>query len=235
MKSIELKYIMGEDRHSLEVFEPLWQKVLSEFVPQSKIALILPCTWGKPYLQSFIMQRFFQSLLVSTSVLIQTAELKEEKVLLPYGDILNHIDVWHMSSCGYVPMSMQHDFDEESKLGFFAYDWDSSRASDQDIKDWYDVADRRTNQWLEVFGSKYENVILYLRQDSKSRRVWRRFESSTKGKVFDCYFPTTREYSEPFLTLGGRITDPDSPILNPERVTYLAMMLVSAYRKLKES
>jgi predicted RNA-binding protein len=55
----------GESLESLEVFEDLWQKVLSSHEPKNRVALILPCVFGKPYWQSYLMHWLLMGILSS--------------------------------------------------------------------------------------------------------------------------------------------------------------------------
>lgn len=230
MKTEKITYLKGEDSESVELFEPLWLTVLDRFKSENKVALMLPCTWGKPYWQSYIAHTILSTLLACFEK-IKTID----PLLAGTEDILDLIDVWHMSSCGFVPAEMQ-DYRQTidgygMTLSFSAYDWDSSRASDEDTKAWYVAAERRLYQWYKNIAPSYDTTVVYLRKGSKSEQIWLPYlDKVGKFDIRYAYLENVNDYPDldKKMTLNGRLKDPDLVLLNPERITYLTMCLYTA-------
>jgi hypothetical protein len=149
--------------------------------------------------------------------------------------LLDKIDIWHMSSCGFVPSSME-SFDMEygvnERFGFYAYDWDSNRASEEDIVAWFEAANRRTKEWVEKYEDHYSSVNVYLRDGSKSKKCWSYYiNNSTIFNAYLSQYSTDFEEAMTNLTMGGRYGDADLPLLHPERLSYLAITLFTALRR----
>jgi hypothetical protein len=125
--------------------------------------------------------------------------------------------------------------DSKKNVAFFAYDWDSSRASEQDISDWFKVTERRTEEFVNKIVPKYDRTVLYLRTGSKSKQVWDPIlkEYPVQDVIIDGYFKdvvSLHHDLETRITLNGRLQDADMPILNPERISYLTQILMTLCR-----
>jgi len=239
MDSKIVKYVIGEDREACECFEPLWQRVLREYKPTKPLALMLPCTWGKPYRESYLTQYILGGLLASCDKLLEGEKFKEAREYLDsyeHKDVLDVVDVWHMSSCGFVPEEMERTFDPETGYAFFAYDWDSERATEEDIEGWFVAARRRAPEWVNTYRSLYEKTFVYLREGSKSREVMTPYYED-KGRVVDSYlsgpqdFPTVVRW----LSLNGRREEVDLPLITSFSISFLAFQVVEAVMSLAKS
>ena len=244
MESREIYYIDGEDRHSVMAFEPLWQEVCATFEPQARVALILPCAWGKPWSQSYIARGILGNLITAFESYVVGLNAPGA-VELRRSDILTHVDIWYMSSCGFVPMSMElfsmevtrdelgAPFEFPKEYAFQAYNWDSARASAEDIEEWFRAAERRTAEWVSHFGKQYFATIVNLRSGSKSRQVWEPYlerepQETDKFKVVNGYLESVvmdmHKDRYRSITLNGRSIDVDLPLLHPERIAYTSMV-----------
>lgn len=233
MHTERLVYLKGESEESVELFEPLWQTVLEKWRPKHKVALILPCSWGKPYWQSYVIHTILSTLMRAYETYAN--EVKDTPDWMRY-NILDLIDIWHMSSCGFVPSDNQlyAQETEAGRLSFCAYDWNSEEASKADTQAWFVAALRRTKEWFETFGPKYEKVVVFLRNGSKSQQVVSNYIDG--DKFFDAYYIGAKEYPElrKHYSLGGRLREPDLDLLNPDRISYLALTLHSFLRHLED-
>ena len=236
-KSHEFKYVKGEDRFSLECFEAFWQEIVHTHVVKNRIALIVPCTWAKPYAESWIYHYMMNGIISGSFQLISA----NEKALMQYmienkkRDILEFVDLWYMSSCGFVPAEKQLS-EHESGYVPFAYDWNSEFATPEDTAAWFEVTGRRQKEWVENFGEYYDSVIVYLRDGSKSLKLWRDEVDDVDSKYIQAtatqeVLPAMDSQLYYQLTLNGRKTDPDLPLLNPVNLSVLSVVLV---QKIKE-
>lgn len=226
-----ISYLKGEDAYASEAFEPLWRDVLTNFAPQNRVALIVPCTWAKPYFESYVTQAMLSSIIGASHAYL----VEKERPLVSYlkenrlRDVLDLIDIWHMSSCGYVPVSWQYK--DNGEIGFYAYDWDSSRATEEDIKSWFVAAERRTKQWVDHFGNIYDKTLIYLRSESKSLKVWKPYLEED-AKFVRASLDMSGEGLYPLglkeiLTLNGRRTEPDLPLLSPFNTAFASLTIVT--------
>jgi len=146
----EFRYLRGTSHECVDAFEDLWLKTMRKFRPISKIALFVPCSWGKPYSQSYI--HFFIN-----------------RELYKLG-LLHRIDRWHVSNAGIIPASAELD-GISNDVGFFAYDWDSRFQTEEEEKYHVRSTSERLVMWRSFVGSKYPIKFSYLRPGSKGLRA----------------------------------------------------------------
>ena len=96
------EYLAGVGSYYLwhPTFQLANNTILKNYNPQHKVALFVPCSWAKPYSQSYIH-----------------AELRKD---LRSAGLLNCVDYIHVSSGGIVP----HAY--ETQYPWTAYDWNNS-------------------------------------------------------------------------------------------------------------
>jgi len=245
MKTQIYKYVKGEDELACECFERLWQDTLATYEPKKPIALILPCVWGKPYFESYLIQYILGGVLACSENLIKEVEaysnIQEHLNTLEYHDIFDVVEIWHMSSCGFVPFEKQYVADETDGVAYFAYDWDSSRASSDDVLAWFKWAEKRTKEWVETFAQKYYRTFVYLREGSKSQQVFSPYffskeEAHREHSIVNAFLnplQAREDYEEPstfdkWITLNGRRTEVDIPLLAPFSLSWLSTQLTTA-------
>jgi hypothetical protein len=235
MKSKILKYVRGEDEFACECFEPLWQRVLSEYHPKKTLALILPCTFGKPYIESYLTQTILSSLLAATDKFFEGEKFSAVRDFLSgleHKDVLDVIDIWHMSSCGFVPPDWEIADDGEYSFG--AYDWDSARASEEDVASWYTAALRRTEEWMSTFEPRYEKILVYLRNGSKSQEVVSPYFRNEK--VVSAFLPAIEDETaftmRRWMTLNSRREEVDLPLITGVSIAFLALQIAQALENL---
>jgi len=130
-------------------FEEGYQKIVREYKPQKcyKLLLILPCSYGKPYSQSYI-HYFILKALRETS----------------YYDEIHQLIV---TNAGVVPRELDEYYP------YVAYDW-NPKYETQEIKEEYvEVLRRRLKGYIVKFRGYYKKIACYLRWNSDSYKAVR--------------------------------------------------------------
>ncbi len=138
LRGVGLKYLLNE------YFEEGFKKLLREYRPQRHypVGLIMPCSYGKPYSNSYIHYIIRKSIVD----------------LLRQGKIHEII----VTNAGVVPREL------DEYWPYVAYDWNPIYETPE-IKEWYTrVLEKRLKEYISTFRSYYDRFVAYLRWNSDS-------------------------------------------------------------------
>ncbi len=137
LRGVGLRYL----KHPF--FEEAYRKIIEEYEPpKKKLCLFIPCSYGKPYSQSFI-HYFIQKAIVESGAYEQV-----HQVIL--------------TNAGVVPRELDEYYP------FCAYDWNPQYETPEIKKLYTEVLAERLKGYLQKHGSRYEMLACYLRWDSDS-------------------------------------------------------------------
>lgn len=140
------EYLRGVGLYYLRhpAFEEAHRRILEEYRPPKRyrLGLILPCSYGKPYSQSYI--HYF---------IIKT--LRET-------GYYNEIHQIIVTNAGVVPRELEEHYP------FSAYDWNPAYETPEIKEEYVKVLARRLEAYLSRHGHHYEKLAAYLRHDSDS-------------------------------------------------------------------
>jgi hypothetical protein len=122
--------------------------ILNAWQPQHDIALFVPCSWAKPYSQSFVHFSIRRELLIA--------------------GLLDRVDYIHISSIGVVP------YDVEDWYPFCAYDWNNANVRNP----WTFRALQismlaRLIKFMQRFQGAWRKSLFYFREGSHTIEVVR--------------------------------------------------------------
>lgn len=195
LRGVGLRYLVGKE------FEEGFEKLLREYRPQKwyPVGLIIPCSYGKPYSQSFI-----HYLLRRTIYEFITG-----------GDIHEII----VTNAGVVPREL------DEYWPYTAYDWNPVYETPE-IKEIYtQVLAERLKKYIMAYHSYYGCFAAYLRWDSDS---WRAVQIVADELGVNIPNLTPKQVSEAELrelSLGGLYKDPDMVLVTPSSMAHLANKL----------
>ncbi len=135
---------VGEEFLTHPYFE-IWQDYLNRwYAPpeKKKVALFLPCSYKKPYLESETHKKIINVL----------KGLKNR----------DEIHELMLSNAGVVPREF------EDCYPFNSYDWDESKETDEIKKRYIEVTKRRVADYLTSHRNSYIGVVCFLKYDSES-------------------------------------------------------------------
>ncbi len=138
LRGVGLKYLLNE------YFEEGFKKLLREYRPRKHypVGLIMPCSYGKPYSNSYIHYIIRKSI---ADLIIQ-------------GKIHEII----VTNAGVVPREL------DEYWPYVAYDWNPVYETPE-IKEWYTrVLEKRLKEYIITFRSYYDRFAAYLRWNSDS-------------------------------------------------------------------
>jgi len=138
---------VGESYLSHPFFEEAYKKILSDYKPKINysLCLFLPCSYGKPYSQSFIHYMIIKSLM----------NLKDR-----YSKVHQII----LTNAGIVPREL------EDYYPFCCYDW-NPKFENHYIKDIYvEILFKRLKGFILKFKNFYKKFACYLRWNSDTHR-----------------------------------------------------------------
>lgn len=141
LRGVGLKYL----KHPAH--EKWFKFITNRYQPpkHKKYLLFLPCTWGKPYSQSYI-----HYLIMGTLKKLRTYEQIHQVMI---------------SNAGIIPREF------ESEWPFTAYDWDP-KLETKKIKETYEkVTKERVYLFLREHGKHYKRIFCYFRTDSEEERA----------------------------------------------------------------
>ncbi len=138
LRGVGLKYLLNK------YFEEGFKKLLREYRPRKHypVGLIMPCSYGKPYSNSYIHYIIRKSI---ADLIIQ-------------GKIHEII----VTNAGVVPREL------DEYWPYVAYDWNPVYETPE-IKEWYTrVLEKRLKEYISTFRSYYDRFAAYLRWNSDS-------------------------------------------------------------------
>ncbi len=168
-------------------FNEAHERLLSEYRPRRRyrLGLFVPCSYGKPYSQSYIHYLF-------------------RRVLAPYirRGVLHEII---LTNAGVVPREL------DEYWPYTAYDWNPHMETREVRECYVDVLRSRILDYLRAFQGYYEGFAAYLRWDSDS---WRALQAAAReaGVEVENLAPKRvpeRELTRAGLGLPEYMQDPD--------------------------
>ncbi|NPA04989.1 MAG: hypothetical protein GXO09_02695 [Crenarchaeota archaeon] len=179
------------------VFEEAFKRLLERYEPpRGRLMLILPCSYGKPYGQSFIHYHI-QSVLVREGF---------------YGRVHQVI----VTNAGVVPREL------EEYWPWCAYDWNPAYETREVKEEYVRVLASRLEKYIGRFRGYYTGFAAYLRWDSDSWRAVR-LASSRLGIEIPNLAPRSVPGEEVWeVSLHGVYRDPDLVLITPSSLRGLA-------------
>ncbi len=152
LRGVGLKYLLNE------YFEEGFKKLLREYRPRKHypVGLIMPCSYGKPYSNSYIHYIIRKSI----ADLIRQGKIHEIIV----------------TNAGVIPREL------DEYWPYVAYDWNPVYETPE-IKEWYTrVLEKRLKKYISTFRSYYDRFAAYLRWNSDS---WKAVEKVSQELGID--------------------------------------------------
>ncbi len=202
LRGVGLRYLTNK------CFEEGFKKIIASYKPKKKfiVGLIIPCSYGKPYSQSFI-HYFIRKAIVDFIV-------------------NGHVHEIIVTNAGVVPREL------EEYWPYCSYDW-NPKYETKEIKELYTkVLAERLKTYVEAFRNYYKCFAAYLRWDSDS---WRAVEVVSKelGMEIPNLAPENVPREELIeVSLRGLYDDPDMVLITPSSTLKLRnelSKLVSSY------
>ncbi len=187
---------VGERFLTGRVFEEAFRRLLDSYAPpRGRLLLLLPCSYGKPYGQSYIHYH------------IQAALVR--------GGFYGRVHQVIVTNAGVVPREL------EEYWPWCAYDWNPAYETPRVKERYVEVLAERLQKYLGRFRDYYTGFAAYLRWDSDS---WRAVveASGRLGLEFVNLAPRSvpREEVEE-VGLGGVYRDPDIVLITPTALNSL--------------
>jgi predicted RNA-binding protein len=176
---------------------------LKEYSPKKryKLALFLPCAYGKPYSQSYIHYKLLGSL---------------KKLGRKYGDIHQII----VTNAGIVPREL------EEYYPFCCYDWDPTFENSWIKARYTQVLAERLKKYIQAFKNYYENFACYLRWNSDSYKSVKMVEHELHLKIPNLSLPTRKVSRSQIEKVSlGIYTDEDLILITPTNLANLVKKL----------
>ncbi|HIP65787.1 MAG TPA: hypothetical protein EYH08_04625 [Pyrodictium sp.] len=190
-------------------FEAAFEKLLNSYRPKKHytLLLIIPCSYGKPYSQSYI-HYFIQKAIWEANA---------------YDDVHQLI----VTNAGVVPREL------DEYWPWCAYDWNPKYETKDVKREYVDVLTRRLEAYIKRFSNYYSGFAAYLRWDSDS---WKAVENVAKKLNLEIpnLAPRTVPVEElEKVSLGGVYEDPDLVLITPTALKKLQCSLRELLKKLK--
>jgi predicted RNA-binding protein len=188
-----------------EVFEEAFRKLLTKYKPprRYKVGLFLPCSYGKPYGQSYIHYFIVKAL----------GEL---------GTKYNEVHQIIVSNVGVVPREL------EEYTPFSSYDWNPAFETKR-VKELYTrVLANRLEAYIQTFKSFYGAFACYLRYESDSYRSVRKVEGRINVKIPNLSLRRVPLEEVERVSLGIYKDEPDLVLITPSNLSSLVKRLREA-------
>ncbi len=155
------EYLRGVGKRYLlhPAFVEGFEKLLREYRPKKKfrLCLILPCSYGKPYSQSYIHYFIMKA-------------IKESG----FWDDIHQVIV---TNAGVVPRELDEYYP------YCAYDWNPKYETPEIKRLYTEVLTERLRRYIERFRGYYEKFACYLRWDSDSYAAVRNVEATLRIEI----------------------------------------------------
>lgn len=195
LRGVGLKYLVNK------YFEDGFRKILSDYKPKKPyiVGLIIPCSYGKPYSQSYI--HYFIRKAISDLI------------------IKGYIHEIIVTNAGVIPREL------DEYWPYCSYDW-NPKYETMEIREMYTriLADR-LKTYIERFKEYYLSFAAYLRWDSDS---WHAVEIVSKELgIYIPNLASRTVPKEEVLdaSLGGLYEDPDLVLITPSSIIRLRKSL----------
>ncbi len=195
LRGVGYKYLVNQ------YYEEGFRNLLEDYKPKKKypLALILPCSYGKPYSQSYIHYNIRKAI---------KDFLKKE--------LIHEIIV---TNAGVVPRELDEHWP------YTAYDWNPRYETPQIKKCYTEILSERIKQYFEKHGNYYKKIAAYLRWDSDS---WRAVEKAMKQLGKNIVNLTPKSISPEEIdeaSLQGLYEDPDIQLITNTSLKSLKIKL----------
>lgn len=195
LRGVGLRFLTGKE------FEKAFDKLLREYRPKKwyPVGLIIPCSYGKPYSQSFI------------HYLIR----KEIADIIKAGEIHEII----VTNAGVVPREL------DEYWPYTAYDWNPAYETPEIKKLYTEVLSKRIIDYISRFSAYYGCFAAYLRWDSDS---WKAVRMASEILGIEIANIAPKEYDEEEIraaSLDGLYDDPDVVLITPSAIKKLSEAL----------
>ncbi len=197
LRGVGLRYLVHP------AFEEGYKKILNNYKPRKKykLLLILPCSYGKPYSQSYI--HYF---------LLKT--IKET-------GYYDHIHQLIVTNAGVVPRELDEYYP------YVAYDWNPRYETPEIKEEYVKVLSRRLRGYLEKYRRYYENIASYLRWNSDSYKAVMIVERELGIKIPNLVAKTVPKREIEQVSLGGLYDDEDLILITPTSLKKLKRGIIN--------
>jgi len=198
LRGVGLRYL----RHPF--FEEGFSRLLCDWRPAKKykVCLFLPCSYGKPYSQSFIHYFIL-------------------KALRELGSLYDEVHQVIITNAGVVPREL------EEYYPYCAYDWNPKYETEEVKRLYREVTYERVKRFLEKFRDYYGKFVCYLRWDSDSFAAVSRASIELGLEVVNLAARPEEIPEEELreVSLGGMYQDPDLVLITRTSLNKLVMGL----------
>lgn len=196
-------YLRGVGRNILRhpYIEEAHRRVLEDYTPpKGRLLLLIPCSYGKPYSQSYI------------HYMIQRALVK--------AGLYDRVHQVILTNAGVVPRELEEHYP------YVAYDWNPLKETLEVKEEYTRILEERLSQYLDRFWSSYTGAAAFLRHDSDSWRAVERVAASGRHRGFNPPNLAPRsveegELEEVHLNLPMYREDPDVILVTRSSLTFL--------------
>jgi hypothetical protein len=140
-------YLSGVGQAYVDMFEEAWMQAWCEHRITGDLAFLTICSHAKPYSKSYIHTRI-------------------RECLYECG-VFSRADYIHISNAGIVPASA------EMTYPFNAYDWNGELCTPEVTAYHKAAIRRRFSFWLQTYGKRYRDIVIYLRGNGNTCGVAR--------------------------------------------------------------
>ena len=200
LRGVGVKYLLNR------YFEEGWLKILEKYAPQKRyrLGLIIPCSYGKPYSQSFIHYKIREII----------------KDFIRNGDIHEII----VTNAGVIPREL------DEYWPFCAYDW-NPKYENEAIRECYtQVLAYRLEHYLRVHGGSYVSLASYLRWDSDSWKAVNLVSERINREIPNLAPVSVPRDEVEEASLNGLYEDPDLVLITPTALRNLRKGIESLLR-----
>ncbi len=196
LRGVGLRYLLHP------AFEEGYKKILDRYKPKKKykLLLILPCSYGKPYSQSYI--HYF---------LLKT--IRET-------GYYEHIHQLIVTNAGVVPRELDEYYP------YLAYDWNPQYETPEIKEEYVKVLVKRLKGYLEKFKGYYENIAAYLRWNSDSYRAVKIVEKELGIRIPNLAAKNVPEKELQQVSLNGLYVDDDLVLITPTSLDMLKQGII---------
>jgi len=206
----ELIYLrgVGYDYLCNDYFELGFKKIIEKYRPRKryKLGLILPCSYGKPYSQSYIHYFLIKA-------------IKESGF---YNDIHQII----VTNAGVVPRELDEYYP------YCAYDW-NPKYETKEIKEAYtEVLAYRLATYIKKFKEYYEKWACYLRWNSDSYRAVQLVKKDLNIEIPNLMVKNVPQQELYEISLEGIYEDEDLILITPTALKNLTQSLIKIIKEI---
>jgi len=196
LRGVGLKYLVNR------YFEEGFKKIITDYRPSRRyiIGLIIPCSYGKPYSQSFI--HYFIRKAIKDFI------------------VKGYIHEIIVTNAGVIPRELDEHWP------YCSYDWNPKYETSEIKKEYTEVLAKRLKTYIEKFKGYYRAFVAYLRWDSDSWHAVEIVSRELGVKIPNLAprFVPPQEVNE--IGLEGLYEDPDLTLITPSALSTLRRNLI---------